>query len=257
MLKKEVAILKPSIFSKDYNRYVKRKKRIKFILLLITAVIIFAVLIFSFGIKIYFDNITKTPAGSSTSENNTQKETPPKQEVSENKFKEIKLSDSLTIKLGLDINGTVTKYSGILTEGINGSYDISSVGNQMIFLDKNTQTVYLIDKDGKSTDITYKEYVSKTRKVYEKSKILKTHADYIWVDSPKFLGENKILYISNIPWFGTNRSQYLWIYDTKANTYKYTLKGKDITLNGLKAKGYEVSVDGKLSYIDKNGGLVK
>jgi hypothetical protein len=249
--------LKPSVFSKDYNRYVKRKKRIKFILLLIAAAVIFALLIFRFGIKTYFDNIIKAPAGPSASENSAQKETPPKQTVTENKFKDIKLSDSLTIKLGLDINGTAVKYSGLLSEGINGSYDISSAGNQMVFLDKNTQTVYLIDKDGKSTDITYKKYVSKTRKVYEKSKILKTYADYIWVDSPKFLGENKILYISNIPWFGANRSQYLWIYDIKSESYKYNLKGKKITLNGLKTKGYEVSVDGKLYYIDNNGGLVK
>ena len=248
--------MKPSIFSKDYNRYVKRKKRIRFIFIVIAAAIVLAILIFRFGIKTYFDNIIKTPVKPSTEKTNVQKETP-KPAVSENKFKEIKLSDSLTIKLGLNIEGTVTKYSGILNEGINGSYDISPAGNQMVFLDKSTQTIYLIDKDGKSLDITYKKYVSKSKTVYEKTKVLKTKADFIWADSPKFLGEGKILYISNVPWFGTNRSQYLWIYDIKTNTYKHILKAKSITLNGPKGKGYEVKADDKLVYIDNDGGLVK
>lgn len=250
--------MKPSIFSKDYNRYVKRKRRIKIIILIVIMAVLCSIFIFGFGIKPFFDKILNTPAKPKTEETK-QKETVPSQKPKEieNKFKEIKLSDSLTIKVGLNIEGTAEKYNGILTEGLNGSYDISPAGNQMVFLDKSTQTVYLIDKDGKSTDITYKKYVSKNKTVYEKTEVLKENPDYIWADSPKFLGEGKILYISNVPWFGTNRRQYLWIYDIKTNTYKHNLRGTSIVLNGLKDKGYEVKLDDKLVYLDNDGGLVK
>lgn len=250
--------MKPSIFSKDYNRYVKRKRRIKIIILIVILAVICSLSIFGFGIKPFFDKILNTPA-KPTEEATKQKETVPSQKPAEteNKFKEIKLSGSLTIKAGLNTEGTAVKYNGILTEGLNGSYDISQAGNQMVFLDKNTQSVYLIDKDGKSTDITYKKYISKNKTVYEKNEVLKKYPDYIWTDSPKFLGEGKILYISNVPWFGTNRRQYLWIYDIKTNTYKHNLRGTSIVLNGLKDKGYEVKLDDKLVYLDNDGGLIK
>jgi len=251
--------MKPSIFSKDYNRYVKKKRRIKLIILIVVLAILCSFFVLRFGIKTYFDNIINSPAKPKTEETTKQNETVQKQKPAEteNKFKEIKLSDSLTVKVGLTTEGTVTKYNGILTEGLNSSFDISQAGNQMVYLDKDTQTVYLIDKDGKSTDITYKKYVSKNKTVYEKTKVLKTNTDFIWADTPKFLGEGKILYISNVPWFGTNRRQYLWIYDIKTNEYKHNLKGNSIVLNGLKDKGYEINIDDKLIYLDNDGGLVK
>ncbi|MFA6941734.1 MAG: hypothetical protein WCQ54_12290 [Clostridiaceae bacterium] len=251
--------MKPSIFSKDYNRYVRRKRRIKLIILIIILAVVCLLFIFGFGIKPFFDSIINSPAKPITKQTTDQNNTVPKQKTAEteNKFKEIKLSDSLSLKVGLTTEGTAVKYNGILTEGLNGSYDISPAGNQMVYLDKSTQTLYLIDKDGKSTDITYKKYVSRNNTVYEKTKVLKKNADFIWADSPKFLGEGKVLYISNVPWFGTNRRQYLWIYDIKTNTYKHNLRGTSIVLNGLKDKGYEVNIDDKLVYLDNNGGLVK
>ncbi|MDV3427567.1 MAG: hypothetical protein LIR50_11185 [Bacillota bacterium] len=251
--------MKPSIFSKDYNRYIKRKRRIKLIISAVVLVILCSLFIFGFGIKPFFDKILNSPVKPITEETAKQKETVPSQKPAEteNKFKEIKLSDSLTVKVGLIIEGTVTKYNGILTEGLNSSFDISQAGNQMVYLDKDTQTLYLIDKDGKSTDITYKKYVSRNKTVYEKDSVLKKNADYIWADSPKFLGEGKILYISNVPWFGTNRRQYLWIYDIKTNTYTHNLRGNSIILNGLKDKGYEIKLDDKLVYLNNDGGLVK
>lgn len=251
--------MKPSIFSKDYNRYIKRKRRIKLVILIIVSVLICSFFIFRFGIKAYFDKILSTPVKPIAKQQAEQNKTLPQQktEKTEDNFKEIILSDSLTIKAGIDATGTEVKYNGIVSDGFNGSYDISKAADQMVILDKTSQTVYLVDKDGKSTDITYKKYISKSKKVYEKTKILKEKPDYIWADSPKFLGETKILYISNVPWFGTKRRQYLWIYDIKANTYKYLVRGDSIMLNGVKDKGFEVKLDDKTIYIDNDGRIVK
>lgn len=261
---KEVFTLKPSIFSKDYNRYIKRRRRIRNFLIIGALILLASFLIFRFGIKNYFEGIIKSSPNSNVSQDGTkEKENEKIPEVKpvekEIEGKEVRIKEGLVIKIGLIKEGDITKYGSILTEGLTGSYSIAPSGNALVFLDKSTQDLYLVDKDGNSTLITYPKYISSNKTVFEKDKILSSKPDYIWVDSPKFLGEDKIIYLSNVPWFGNPRSLYVWIYDINTKAYKFfnDLKGASITLNGAKEKGFEINVDGNIKYIDNKGGILK
>ncbi|MGL5086978.1 MAG: hypothetical protein ACRC68_14905, partial [Clostridium sp.] len=63
---------------------------------------------------------------------------------------------------------------------------------------------------------------------------------------------------TNIPYFGTELNQYLWIIDLE-NSKETTLwqsKSKNITIGDIKEKGLEVTIDGNVKYVNNENNLV-
>ena len=82
--------------------------------------------------------------------------------------------------------------------------------------------------------------------------------DYIWHGEAKFISDNKIAYISNMPYFGYNLNKYIWTYDIENNNHQLILSSisKEIKLNNVTDKGLEIVLDGNIKYININDQIV-
>lgn len=130
----------------------------------------------------------------------------------------------------------------------------------IVILDKD-QNMKLINIDGKVTDITKKEYVSKKGDKFKKEVKIKENKNYLWHSEPKFMDDENIVYVSNLPYFGTAATnQYAWIYNikTKKDTVIWKTKGKKITIGKIvPKKGIEIKVDKNEYIISNKGSIVK
>lgn len=262
---------KPSIFSKDYERKMKKRK-IKITIGVILAAIITGILIYKLKIEdMDFSNVrSKLQAwvDSDSTNNNNKPETPkeiveeapPKQEevkeeAPKKKELEVKLSKNDTIKCEYEEKDNKKEFIGIEDKkGI--SYDISPDKQMILVLDKD-QNLKIIDIDGKIKDITRKEYISTKREKYPKDVMLNKYKGYIWHSQAKFIDNENIAYVSNLPYFGSAaKKQYIWIYNLKNETQKIVPKsgGKNIEFGKVvDKKGIEVKID-KTEYILNNKG---
>ncbi|WP_027632307.1 hypothetical protein [Clostridium hydrogeniformans] len=279
---------RPSIFSKDYEKKMKRRK-IRNIILIIIAVLtlggFFARKYISKNItflsfKSFFSEkqdgeldkgetnkgkeINSDKEDESEKDKEEKKEEQSKEEVEENK-EEISDKD-LTLDLG---SGKEIKV--IYTENQGGreykvidplkskiSFDISQNKDFIVIIDEETQNIYTINKEGALEDITLKEYVtSDNRNTFYKDNTLKEKPDYIWHSTPRIVDNNNLAYISKLPWFNKD-DYYIWMVDLTSKSHKmvYNISGKNISFGKLEEKGLEINMDGSLKYLKPDGSLV-
>ncbi len=139
------------------------------------------------------------------------------------------------------------------------SYDISPNKQMLLILDKD-QNMKLVDIDGKVTNITKGEYVSTRGAKFSKDAIIKNDKKYGWHNQAKFLDDNNIVYVSNLPYFGTaSTKQYIWMYNIKNKTHTLgRLAGKEINIGKVvPKKGIEIKVDKNEYILNNKGSIVK
>lgn len=275
---------KPSIFSRNYEKKMRKRRRVKIIiissvLLIALCVILFKGNMFGQQVKVGFNNvkskISSVASGrifnksddkkkiaedinEKNSSSNKDLNKQPNEESKELEVKEgnynISLSNGENIILSYNIVNNTKQYSKV--SGNVLSYDISPSKNKVVIVEKNTQNLILVDENGNKKDITKKEYVSTKGDVFKKDNILKNNASYIWCDAPKFLDEDNIIYISQLPWFNRKNQKYLWKYTISTNNHNNNisisggeLSGKDIKYGNVAQGGLEVIIDGVKSII--------
>lgn len=151
-------------------------------------------------------------------------------------------------------NGNI-EYSRLLGMGNSDNYDISPSKKSIVFLDGISQNLYLINIDGTLQDITKTNYIG-TKDTVFKSSALENNPGYIWTNSPKFIDDNSIIYISQMPWFEiSKKTKYLWVYDISSKTHTWVNDdgGQNIQINSASDKGIEVKVDDKTLYVNSKG----
>lgn len=263
---------KPSIFSKEYERRMKKRKSI--ILLIILVLIITSIIIF-FRKNIYsfYSNIRykyskdinkenlKNDDKSQSSEDKAKgqsEQSPPenKEVVEEEKFYEIKLEGGIPVKVSYEEQGKDKKFKYAFCAERKIYFDLSPTSQAMLILDEKTQSIIYIDINGKTTDVTQKAYSSSTtQNTYTKENTLHTTPTYIWSGNPKFLDDNKIFYISQLPYFGMN-DKYVWILDLVTLQHRNTnIKGQDIVFGDRNERGLQITIDGVKKYINSEGVL--
>ncbi|KYH29248.1 MULTISPECIES: hypothetical protein [Clostridium] len=269
---------KPSIFSSQYNEEMKKRKRIKLIVAIVLLIIVLAA---AFGGSINDSIIEKVKSGFNKSKEKDKEQEGKadnikqgsrneqeyeKSQVNEVKNKEvnkeeirnnapktgsynIKLSNGEEVKLTYNIVNNEKQYTEVLPKGIN--YDISPSKKNIVILENKTQNMILVDSNGNTKDITKKEYVSSKNDVFKKDNILKYKSNYVWCSSPKYLNEDNIVYVSQLPWFNKENQKYLWKYNISSNTHYHNLSqtggeltGVDIKYGDNTPEGLEVIVDG-------------
>lgn len=255
---------KPSIFSRDYEKRMKKRKKvftalyisIFFILGFTVAAVSSKTLDFS-GIR---NNIQAWVDSGKPVEETEVPETPevvtPVPEVPKITTVDLKVTDNKTIVFEyVESNGKVTfKEPKTVPEGIY--YTVSPSKETVFTIDEN-QNAKLFNVKGEATNIGKDSYTAPNGEVFNKDNVLKTYKDYYWIKEAKFINDKKIAYISNIPYFGTGLNKYAAVIDidTKAHTTLFQTKGKDVKLLDIKEKGLEVQVDGNLKYINNDGKL--
>ncbi|SDI94048.1 hypothetical protein [Proteiniclasticum ruminis] len=87
--------------------------------------------------------------------------------------------------------------------------DLSPSRKMMVVLEESTQDLYLVDTEGAVTDITYRTYKNSRGYSASKESILERTPDFIWASQPKFLDEDTVVYMSQLPWFDERRFLYI------------------------------------------------
>lgn len=263
---------KPSIFSKDYKKKMKRRKR--WITLAIIGIILaIGAIVFNSEVKnMDFTNMrAKIQAWvDSGKQENTVEEAPKEEETVENveKQEEVKTPEKLymdfNINEGVVVKAEYTEEGGkkfVAVDPIEGyTFNISPTGQKLLVLDNN-QNILICSLDGAITNATKTTYVSKSGTTFAKDSILASNPTYTWHSEAKFIDDNYIVYVSEMPYFNTAGStKYLWIHDLANGTDNtiWAIKGSNIVVSDVvPEKGITINVDGNVSYLNANGEIVK
>lgn len=127
--------------------------------------------------------------------------------------------------------------------------DVSPSRKLVTLMDAETQDLYLLDLDGTVTDITYKTYKSSTGYKESKERILGRVEGFVWTSQPKFLDEDTVVYLSQLPWFDERRFLYIVELAPLSHRNMQSVKGINITLKDLTEKGLEYESDGKTLFL--------
>ncbi|MGB4588504.1 MAG: hypothetical protein WBI17_04630 [Clostridiaceae bacterium] len=189
------------------------------------------------------NNLPETPA-KEVLETPTAVETP----VEEETALTMVLPNGKTLELlTVDENGESIFTPLELSEAFEG--DLSPSKKLVTILDKETQELYLMDNKGTVTDITYKIY--KNNKGYTESKesIMTRVPGFVWGTNPKFLDEDTVVYLSQLPWFDERRFLYIVELNPLSHRNMQSVKGVEINLKTLTEKGLEYESDGKTFFL--------
>lgn len=266
---------KPSIFSRDYERQMrKRRKRIAIISIL--GVLLIGILFLKIAmnsmnmetlrnkVQNWIDEDNKDNKDiqddtSNISEENIQeeitKEEAPKEP--ESKTKDLTVKTGVILKAEYEENNGVVKFKGIKDIPSNIYYTLNQEKNLILTID-DTQDMKIFNIDGKEAIITKDKYVAPNGEVFNKAAVLQTYNGYLWNVEAKFISNTKVAYISNVPYFGYDLSKYIWVVDLNDSTHKtlWNSKGKEVKFGEIKEKGLEVTIDGNVKYINSNGELI-
>ncbi|NFN86247.1 tRNA (guanine-N1)-methyltransferase [Clostridium sporogenes] len=264
---------KPSIFSKDYERRMKRRKRRTFfsviVIILISLVVIFTNNGIGKKIKISLNQIKEETKAEEENKNKQQEQkenenknaaTVKKQsEVPKDNNIEVQLEDNIKIKLIYieDSNKNKTIKSIDLNKN-NLLYDINPSKNLIVVANPKTQNIYLVNLNGEKQDITNKQYTSTSGTTFQKDAILASKQDYFWGVLPRFIDNDNIAYVSQLPWFNKT-TKYVWMYNikNKAHLYNQNISGEDIKFDKLTEKGLTVVSDGKTVFLKADGSVAE
>ena len=268
---------KTSIFSKDYEK-IKKKRRRRIAAAIIFIMLLTVGVLFSSDVKVWANknlniksslNIFKKKdkdekvKGSEkvkdvnkVKKQNTEQAKP---QVQEEKGYAVTLSSGNQIKLVYEEINNDKKFKYVAPETSGVSYTINPSGKNIVILDDKNQNLLCYDIDGNQTDITKKEYVSDSGTTFLKDAILTSKTGYVWHSSPKFIDDENVVYVSQLPWFNNEATKYVWNVNikTKAHICISRLYGQKITFGDITDKGITVVVDEKTYYLKGNGEILE
>ena len=262
---------KPSIFSKDYEKIMRKRKR-KRIVIGILSICIIGILVtevanYDFSklkdrLQAWVDEDKEKYVGdqlvdTDESIESTEVEEPVVEEVPSEKYLDVTISDTpISFKIK-------EENSQILIESVkevpeNYYIYIGNNGKDAVVLDPN-QNINIVYASGEIKNVTLAQYIGPDGEVYIKDNIRNLYQGYIWHSTPVQISEKKVAYITNIPYFGYNLNKYISIIDINMNTH-FTIwasKATEIVFEQMNEKGLEVNIDGNLRYITSNGELIQ
>ncbi|MGM9934181.1 hypothetical protein [uncultured Clostridium sp.] len=266
---------RPSIFSREYERKMKRRKRnFMFFSLIIIVLACAAALKFvynpvNFGnikanIQAWIDSDT-TSKYETVVENEENPASEENAEVVEEEIAPVEEYLDIPQSSGNTAQAVYIEENGekVFTEVRNldngVTFDISPLKKQVIIYDVNSN-ITLYNIDGTNKVVSKDQYISTSGTVFTKDSTLQSKPDYLWNSNPKFVNEQNIIFVTNRPYFGTAAvKQYLWMTDLQSGTDKiyWDLAAASITIGSREEKGLKVTVDGRDYYIAEDGSYIQ
>lgn len=262
---------KPSIFSRDYERKMKKRRRRIAIISIIVFMIVGAISMKIAMSKINMETLrnkvqtwidedkilegNENTEEKNNSENSKVVEETPKEP--EPKIMEFKVNDNLILKVEYeDINGEL-KFKEVKDAPNNIYYSINQSKNLILTIDEK-QNMKLFNINKNEANLTQDKYIAPNGEVFNKDVVLETYKGYLWSVEAKFISDTKVAYISNVPYFGYDLNKYIWIIDLNSNVHTtlWNSKGKDIKFGDFKEKGLEVTIDGNVKYVNADGQII-
>lgn len=264
---------KTSIFSNKYEKKMRRRRFVRNILILVALVAVVGLAVYKplmnkineVRLKVEQENIQKetppvenpvvTAPGTETPGAGTPAgETPvPGAGVPEapagNTFR-VTLNSGLEVSLPYDVvDGKNVFRQVVETDTYAG--DVSPTRALAVIIDKVTQESFLVDEQGTLKEITFKVYKSKSGAQQTREQAMARKPGIVWAQTPKFLDEGRVVYLSVAPWF--KEEKYLWVYTIGTDAHKsfQSIKGTDVVLTGLteKGMGFTLKADGVEKYL--------
>ncbi|MBZ9625261.1 hypothetical protein G9F71_020670 [Clostridium sp. FP2] len=278
---------KPSMFSKDYKKEVKKRKR-KIVLLIIVPIIgltIFLITDFDVlknsgismknGINSILLNKSKDKRSSDVQVEKTPQVAKPQSDSEKSKAVQaekalkveatlknevfvVALSDGQKISVEISVKAAEKTIKGIINDK-NISYDISPSKKSIVIQSTNNQDLLYVDINKVSKNITKKTHQSSKGQMFSKEELFKTHKNYLWSITPKFIDEDNIAYVSELPWINERAVQYIWKVNLKSNlhTQVKTASGMHITFKNITTKGLTTLIDGNVVYVTFAGETIE
>ncbi|MDP4089138.1 MAG: hypothetical protein Q8930_07690 [Bacillota bacterium] len=272
---------KPSIFSSDYDRKMKarKKRRTVIILVLIAAGLVFITratfLNWLQKNAVKEDGKDKGSSGYVAGKNSTGEVQGSKSPVTDNKDqkdqgnstgepaevseKAIDISTPDGIKYILiysEENGNKTIKRVMNQDNSQVFFNISPSGVKVVFLNA-AQDMYVADANGTVSDITKKQYTTSSKSVIDKNSYLKRKPEFLWHGTPKFISDNAVAYITQMPWFNSTRYVYKVDLTTLVHARINPIQGQNVSFDVMDPKGLTVNMDGVLKYIVSDGSVVQ
>jgi cell division protein FtsB len=269
---------KPSIFSKEYEKY-KKRRRIKITVTIIIFIILFGVL---FALKGNLKNIlinnnqkntdeteknNKEIVSSQQKENtkntnieninienaNTEEKTS-KDEIEEKSY-DITLDNGIKLKAVYEYSEGTNKFKHISTDNPNISFNLNPSNTGIVIFDGISQGIWFINIDGKVENISDLSYKS-----YKRDTVLKKRPNYVWCTLPKFIDDENIAYFSQLPYIRNSATKYLWTVNVKnknSHKSKTSIKGENLKFGDIQDKGLEIIMDnGTSKFVKVNNGNI-
>lgn len=286
---------RPSIFSKEYERKM-RTRRIRNVTLILIVIIASGAFILRNNFMIWVSNkidikdVAKNnvmsfvtnkvknafterkgsgeadlskdkaePEKAAAIEESSEKNIPVETSISLEKYYEMKLNNGISVNVIYEENGEDRKFKNASSEG-RIYFNISPSGKGIVILDEESQDMFIMDDTGRVVDITKKQYISTSGKeIYNKDEQLVKVPGYIWHRTPKFIDENNIVYISNLPWFNRTEERYIWKVNLTTNEQINILRSAatNLSFDKLTENGLLASIDGKEKYIQTDGKIIE
>lgn len=152
-------------------------------------------------------------------------------------------------------NGETIFAPVIELEGMEG--DISPSKNQAVILDTETQDLFLIGLDGTVTEITYKIYKNSRGYTNSKENIMNQIENFVWAEQPRFLDEDTVVYMSQLPWFDERR--FLYVVDLEPLSHRnfQSVFGTDVVLGELTDMGLSFTKEGSTYYLTPDYKIIR
>ncbi|NMM63222.1 hypothetical protein HBE96_11035 [Clostridium sp. P21] len=241
----------------------RRRKTITFIVV-ISAIVVVFIGIYIQGIFKDLskdNNVVKNTATNQTNQDEKTKkqvEAPAKKEQKQEKSEgyAINLSNGKSVNAVYETKNGDKIFKELSPAGTNTVYSISPSGKNMIVYDEKVQGIILIDINGNKQDLSNMQYTASNGTVITRDAQISSQSNYVWCSSPKFIDENNIAYISQLPWLGKS-TKYVWI-ETIANKNHVLvqgIEGEDVKLDKITDKGLTVISDGKTVYLTPDGSV--
>lgn len=264
---------KPSIFSKNYRKRVRRRK------IRIVTIIVAVVLVAGIGIATVVSGdklsawtesfLSSVKSHKVVADENSEQgeediaaevpvETPEPEEKDETLKYDVELESGKKVGFTYKEEGTSRKIQ-VVQGGLQLKCVISPSQDTLLILDEESQDIYLLDKDNNLNKITNPQYVSTDKQVFTKEAVLNGNSGYKWVSDAAFIDDTHVAYASGLPWINQTNSLYLWIYDVSNKSHKgyYNVKGQKLVFGEIAENGLKVSVDDKETTINAQGTIVK
>jgi len=268
---------KPSMFSKNYDKEIKRRKKI-IILLIIVPII---------GLSIFLS--TDFSGLLNKSKDNKKTEEVVKEQSDSKKPEDLQAETKLKAAAALKAKATLKAEADLKANAEGGTliatmpngekisiecnviageknikgvlnnkdilYDISPSKKAIVMQSKKSQDLLYFDINKISKDITKKVHISSKNESFPKLQKLNESPNYVWSINPKFIDEDNIAYVSELPWMNEKALQYIWKIDLKSNIHMQAkpASGTKITFGKITSMGLEANVDGKTMYVNSSG----
>lgn len=269
---------KNSIFSREYEKKIRRKRFVLVLfMLLISLLFVYYVINFKninqFVRSKYIDLIYKEEVelNNSIDENKKNNDIVNNNETEEklSEVSEVIIQDDVSldynevslffgeqqeIKVLYDRNEDNLEFIGISkVSPQNFKFNISPSKDKILVYDELSEDTYLLDKSLQPYKLDSEYFYSNSARTrFYKEDIRSRYENYPWYKDPTFLDDNTIIYITNLPWFGSNEN-YIWKTDiTDVNNISHVmlgLSGQNINFAELTDEGIKVNINNEIKLL--------